>query len=95
MNGPAPAERKQTSTWQMYRAIVGIGAFCAVLIVSVYKITAPQIKINQERFLAAAVAEVLPVAATTQAVTTDANGKLVTTDEPPELAVFLGYDAGG
>jgi electron transport complex protein RnfG len=95
MSTPAPVERRKTSAWEMYRAIVGIGAFCAVLIVGVYKVTAPQIKINQERFLAAAVAEVLPAAKITQAVALDDNGALVTVEESGELPAFLGFDADG
>jgi electron transport complex protein RnfG len=46
----------------MYRAIVGIGALCALLIVTVYQTTAARIRENQARFLALAVAEVLPAA---------------------------------
>jgi electron transport complex protein RnfG len=95
MSTPPPVEHKQTSPWEMYRSIVGIGAFCALLIVSVYIATAPQIKINQERFLAAAVAEVLAAAETTVPVVLDGGGRLVTADEPAGLPVFLGYDANG
>jgi electron transport complex protein RnfG len=95
MNAPAPTDRKQTTAWEMYRAIVGIGAFCAVLIVGVYVVTAPQIKINQARFLAAAVAEVLPAAVLTQAVALDENGTLVAIEEAGNLPAFLGYDADG
>ncbi len=95
MNTPAPVERKQTSAWQMYRAIVGIGAFCALLIVGVFKATAPQIKINQERFLAAAVSRVMPAAELTSMVALDDNGQLVTVEETPDRPMFLGYDADG
>ena len=95
MSTPTPVERKPTTAWEMYRAIVGIGAFCAVLIVGVYIATAPQIKINQERFLAAAVSEVLPAAVVTQAVALDDQGKLVTVEENAALPAFLGYDADG
>ncbi len=92
MNGPAPVEQVKTSAWQMYRAIVGIGAFCALLIVTVFQVTAPQIKLNQERFLAAAVAEVLPAADSTVAVIMDESGRLVETEETLALPAFLGYD---
>jgi electron transport complex protein RnfG len=77
----------------MYRAIVGIGAFCALLIVTVYQVTADRIKDNQARFLAEAVAEVLPAADYTVAVTLGDNGRLETTAETPALPVFLGYGA--
>lgn len=91
----APVEQKKTTAWQMYRAIVGIGAFCAILIVGVYMATAPQIKINQERFLASAVSEVLPAAVLTQAVALDDDGQLVVVEENADLPAFLGYDAEG
>ena len=64
----APVREKPTSPWEMYRAIVGIGAFCALVIVGVFQGTAARIRDNQEQFLAAAIAEVLPAAATTVAV---------------------------
>ena len=35
MNGPAPVTRKKTTAWEMYRSIVGIGAFCALMLVGV------------------------------------------------------------
>ena len=96
-NGPAPGKEDEvvqakTSAWQMYRAIVGIGAFCALLIVLVFQVTAPRIKLNQERFLAAAVAEVLPAAASTVAVIMDPEGRLAETQETLALPAFLGYD---
>lgn len=92
---PAPVEQVKTSAWQMYRAIVGIGAFCALLIVTVFQVTAPRIAHNQARFLAAAIAEVLPAAASTLAVDIDDRGELVETNETPMLPAFLGFDSGG
>ena len=95
MNTPAPALPAKTSAWQMYRSIVGIGAFCALLIVSVFKVTAPRIAENQARFLASAVAEVLPVAVSTLAVDIGENGELVETDETLALPAFLGFGTDG
>jgi electron transport complex protein RnfG len=95
MNTPAPVLQAKTSPWQMYRAIVGIGAFCALLIVSVFMATAPRIAENQARFLAAAVSEVLPAAVTTVAVDIGENGELVETSETLTLPAFLGYGADG
>ena len=51
MNTPVPVQQKKTTTWEMYRSIVGIGAFCALLIVSVYQGTAERIADNKARFL--------------------------------------------
>jgi electron transport complex protein RnfG len=92
MNAPQPQVR--TSAWEMYRAIVGIGAFCALVIVGVFQGTAGRIAENQERFLAGAIAEVLPVTASTVAVDM-IDGRLSVTDEPPALPVFLSYDEQG
>ncbi len=91
MNAPAPVEQKRTSAWSMYRSIVGIGAFCALLIVTVYNATAERIADNKARFLSTAVAEVLPVARLTVEVDLAADGTLVAATEPADLPVFLGY----
>jgi electron transport complex protein RnfG len=93
MNIPAPIQQQPTSTWSMYRAIVGIGALCALVIVTVYQTTADRIRENQERFLALAVAEVLPAAQTTVAVVRTENGKIEKGVDASALPVFLGYDA--
>jgi electron transport complex protein RnfG len=95
MNTPAPIEQKRTSAWSMYRAIVGIGAFCALLIVAVFQATAERIADNKARFLSAAVAEVLPVARSTAEVNLDVDGTLVAATEPASLPVFLGYGEEG
>ncbi len=89
----APTE---TSVWSMYRAIVGIGALCALLIVTVFQTTAARIRDNQARALKAAVARVLPQAVTTVQITIDDDGRLQpSTDATAALPAFLGYDADG
>jgi electron transport complex protein RnfG len=95
MNGPAPIQIERTPAWKMYRSIVGIGAFCALLIVTVFQATAARIADNKARFLAAAVAEVLPSASTTVEVTLGEAGRLVQATRPGDLPVFLGFDADG
>lgn len=89
----APEAQVQTSAWSMYRAIVGIGVFCALVIVIVFQSTAARIRENQERFLAAAIAEVLPASRRTLAVAMSKESRLVTTTESPALPAFLSYDA--
>lgn len=79
----------------MYRAIVGIGALCGLLIVTVYQTTAARIRENQERFLAMAVAQVLPAAHSTLGVALTEDERLVKTTDTDALPVFLGYDASG
>ena len=85
----------QTSAMDMYRAIVGIGALCALVIVLVFQSTAARIADNQERFLRAAIAEVLPVTEITVAVDWSAEGRLAVAGEQGALPVFLSYDATG
>ncbi len=89
----APMEQPQTSVWSMYRSIVGIGAFCALLIVTVFSATATRISENQARFLALAVSEVLPAAQTTVPITATEDGRIMEADEVSTLPAFLGYDA--
>ena len=95
MSTPAPVQIERTSAWHMYRAIVGIGAFCALIIVTVFVATADRIADNQARFLAEAVAEVLPLAITTVAVELDEAGRLVQAAETPAMPAFLGYNGAG
>ena len=95
MNTPAPLEQKRTSVWQMYRSIVGIGAFCALLIVSVYQGTAARIADNKARFLNNAITGVLPAVNSTVEVSLDENGALITATEPANLPAFLGYGDDG
>lgn len=79
----------------MYRAIVGIGALCALLIVGVYEATFARIRVNQERFLAEAVADVLPQAKSTIAVVMDDEGRLQPAVDTQDLPVLLGYGETG
>lgn len=93
MNGAGPVQQPPTSAWSMYRAIVGIGAVCALLIVTVYQATANRIRENQERFLALAVSQVLPAAQSTVAVALTEDGRIEKPADAAALPVFLGYDA--
>ena len=91
----APVEQRQTSAFEMYRAIVGIGALCALVIVGVFQGTAARIKDNQDRFLAESIAEVLPAAATTSFLAFDDQERLVPTETGSTLPVYLGLDEYG
>ncbi len=88
-------QQKPTTVWQMYRSIVGIGAFCALLIVTVYTGTAARIADNKARFLGSAIEQVLPAVESTVEVTLGSNGELVAATEPANLPVFLGYGDNG
>ncbi len=91
----APVQQPVTTTWSMYRAIVGIGALCALLIVGVFKATEGRIADNRARFLAESVAEVLPAAERTLALAVDTSGALVEAGEDTALPGYLGLDADG
>ncbi len=86
---------QRTSAWSMYRAIVGIGVLCALLIVGVYEATAGRIRDNEARYLQAAVADVLPAAKTTLAIAATDDGAIVASDAVAELPVLLGFDDQG
>ena len=90
-----PPERPPTSAASMYRAIVGVGALCALVIVSVFQATAARIRENQQRFLERAVAEVLPEATTTVGVTLAGEQRLEKAGAMPSPPAFLGYDDDG
>ena len=95
MNATVPVAPKKTSAWEMYRSIVGIGAFCALLIVTVYQGTAGRIADNKARFLSNAIAQVLPAVRSTVEVTLDAHGALIKATEPASLPAFLGFGEDG
>ena len=95
MNAPAPMQQKPTTVWQMYRSIVGIGALCALLIVSVYQGTAARMADNRARLLSSAIAEVLPAVQSTVEVSLDENGSLVAATATADLPAYLGYDESG
>lgn len=90
-----PVQQPPTSAWSMYRAIVGIGALCGLLIVTVYQTTAARIQQNRERFLALAVSQVLPAARSTLGVAPTEDGRLEKDAEELPLPAFLGYDVAG
>ena len=50
------------SVWHMYRAMVGIGLLCGLLIVSVFVSTRPVIERNRAEALQRAIFQVLPEA---------------------------------
>jgi electron transport complex protein RnfG len=49
-----------TPSWLMYRTLVGIGLICALVVVTVFEVTFPIIKINQQQALENALYQVLP-----------------------------------
>ena len=90
-NAPAPAP---TSAAAMYRALVGIGSICALLIVTAYLLTGPAIARNRAELLHQAIFGVLPGAVTIQPMRVDARGRIDLATGQDEAAFYLGLDAG-
>jgi len=88
-SAPAPP-----SIWHMYRAMVGVGVFCGLLIVSVFQVTLPVIERNKAEALQEAIFHVLPNASTSTSYYLDeADGfKLLEGDGVGEQLVYAGYD---
>jgi len=86
---PAPP-----SAWHMYRAMVGVGVFCGLLIVSVFQVTRPIIEHNKAEALKKAIFHVLPDASTSGTYRlNDAGGFEVLEGEGVgEQLVYAGYD---
>lgn len=65
-NAAAAAAPQTVSAWAMYRAMVGVGLLCGLLIVTVYQATLPAITRNKAEALQKAIFRVLPDAASFQ-----------------------------
>lgn len=65
-----------SSVWPMYRAMVGVGALCGLLIVSVYQATRPRIERLREEALQRAILEVVPGASSSRTFVAAADGTL-------------------
>ena len=80
----------------MYRAMVGVGLGCGLLIVSVYQLTGPTIARNRAEALRRAIFEVLPGAGSSETfrVTQDDRFELVGDAARPDDR-YLGRTVGG
>jgi electron transport complex protein RnfG len=78
----------------MYRAMVGVGVFCGLLIVSVFQVTLPRIERNKAEALQEAIFHVLPNASTSTTYYLDESDgfKLLEGDDVAEQLVYAGYD---
>jgi len=86
---PAPP-----SIWHMYRAMVGVGVFCGLLIVTAFQVTQPIIERNKAEALQEAIFHVLPNARTSRTYRLDKAGdfKLLEGKAHGEQLVYAGYD---
>ena len=82
------------SAWHMYRAMVGVGVFCGLLIVSVFQVTRPIIERNKAEALEKAIFHVLPDASTSTTYRLDESGgfEVLEGEGLGEQLVYAGYD---
>jgi len=95
MNRPGPIEPTSApSTWHMYRAMVGIGSLCGLLIVTVFQLTRPVIERNKAEALQRAIFDVLPDARSSTTFRFDGNSRFVILGEEQtsDPLVYAGYD---
>jgi electron transport complex protein RnfG len=81
----------------MYRAMVGVGLVCGLLIVTTYVATGPTIARNRAAMLQRAIFQVLPAARTTRSFRLSAGDRLEPVAEAAVGAqvVYAAYDAEG
>ena len=83
------------SPWPMYRALVGIGVGCGLLIALVYVGTLPHIERQRAAALERAVFAVLPGSASRQTFAFDEAGTLIADTASGGSRVHAGYDGAG
>lgn len=89
-SAPAPV-------WPMYRALVGVGMVCGLLIVSAFEITRPVIAKNRAEALERAIFQVLPAARSSRAFRPVEGGGFEPADGAVEGGerVYAGFDDRG
>jgi len=97
MTDPLATSAAPPRVWPMYRAMVGVGLVCGLLIVSVYLGTQPVIERNRAAALERAILEVLPEARSSRSFEQSEEGPFV----PVPVSgvggplVHAGYDSSG
>lgn len=93
---PAMMPVAAPSVWRMYRAMVGVGLACGLLIVSVYQLTLPTIENNKAEALERAIFRVLPEARSSAAwLYTEEGGFVPVGAAADHAALYAGLDAQG
>jgi electron transport complex protein RnfG len=87
----------QASSWEMIRALGGIGILCSLLIVFAFQVTLPIIEKNKTEYLEKSIFNVLPGATSrvTYKITDDNNIEPIQVDEPKARKVYAGYNDQG
>lgn len=97
MSDPVPAASPPPPVWPLYRAMVGVGLLCGLLIVGVFLLTRPVIERNRAEALERAIFRVLPDARSSRSFRFSEDGgfepAVGTGGDAP--AVHAGYDADG
>ncbi len=85
------------STFKMYRALVGVGILCGLLIVSVFELTKPIIAKNRAEALQRAVFTVIPGAVSSETFRQTDTGSFERVGQAGAQGrlVYAGYDDGG
>jgi electron transport complex protein RnfG len=78
--------------WPMYRTLVGIGLICALVIVTVFEVTFPIIKVNKQRALETAIYQVLPETKSFAAYTLDRDNNLQKAPNSGTHDIFACFD---
>jgi electron transport complex protein RnfG len=84
----------QASSWEMIRALGGIGILCSLLIVFAFQVTLPIIEKNKTEYLEKSIFNVLPGATSrvTYKITNDNDVELLIADEPKARKLYAGYN---
>ena len=87
----------RASSWEMIRALGGIGILCSLLIVFAFQVTLPIIEKNKTEYLEKSIFNVLPGAASrvTYKITDDNNVEIIETDETNVKKIYAGYSNQG
>ncbi len=84
-----------TRAWPLYRALVGLGLICALIIVSAYQLTAPVIERSKTAMLEQAIFTLLPTALSKHAYRLTAQNRFEPATDKRNSArlIYAGYDA--
>lgn len=95
---PTVPPQEAPSVLHMYRALVGVGVLCGLLIVSVYEATKPVIQAKRAAALREAVFTVVPGADSSRAFRPTDAGGFAAVENPDAVegtVLYAGYDATG
>jgi electron transport complex protein RnfG len=94
---PANDNAARLASWPLYRALVGVGVVCGLLIASAFVLTFSAIARNEAEALQQAVFKVLPgaVAKASFVLAADDHFRPAQEGDAPQQMVHAGYDADG